>query len=67
MGGANSKEEAVEFAMEIGPVATLLRDADLSIRNQVRDALTTALTHYVKQGSVKLGGAVWSVRARSPR
>ena len=67
MGGASSTEEAVAFAMEIGPVATLLRNADPSIRNQVRDALTTALTPYAKHGSVKLGGAVWIVRARTPR
>ena len=66
MGGASSKDEAVEFALEIGPVATLLRDADVN-SPQVRDALTTALTPYVKHGSVKLGGAVWIVRARTPR
>lgn len=67
MGGASSREEAVAFALEIGPVATLLRDVDPAIRNRVRDAIATALTPYARQGSVKLGGAVWIVRARTPR
>jgi hypothetical protein len=67
MGGTTSKDEAVAFALEIGPVATLLRDADEEVRHQVRHALTTALSPYAKQGSVKLGGAVWIVRARAPR
>lgn len=67
VGGATSVEQAVEFFMEIGPVATLVRDAEAQVRSNVRDALVTALTPYSKRGSVKLGGAVWIVSARSTR
>lgn len=67
MGGASRIEQAVEFSLEIGPVAALMRDAEEQARSHVRDALATALTPYAKQGSVKLGGAVWIVGARSPR
>ena len=67
MGDATSKEDAAEFALEVGPVATLLRDTDPSLRSRVCEALSTALTPYAKHGGVKLGGAVWIVRARTPR
>lgn len=63
MGGATTVDEAVDFSLEIGPVATLLRDADTKVKSQVRSSLSTALLPYAKQGGVKLGGAVWIVRA----
>jgi len=67
MGGASTLEEAADFSLEIGPVAALLRDADTHARNQVRNSLGVALRPFAKQGGVKLGGAVWIVRARSTR
>jgi SAM-dependent methyltransferase len=67
MGGASTVDDAVDFSLEIGPVAALLRDADTTVRSRVRRDLTFALLPFAKQGGVKLGGAVWIVRARSTR
>jgi SAM-dependent methyltransferase len=67
MGGARTVEEAVEFSLEIGPIARLLGDADLDIRTRVAQAVREALTPYVSQHGVSLRGAAWIVLARPDR
>jgi SAM-dependent methyltransferase len=65
MGGASTVSDAVDFSLEIGPVAALLRDADAAAREQVRGSLHAALTPFAKHDGVRLKGAVWIVQARA--
>lgn len=67
MGGARTIDEAVEFSLEIGPIARLLSDADTDVRTRVAQAVREALTPYVSQRGVSLHGAAWIVRARANR
>jgi SAM-dependent methyltransferase len=67
MGGARTVEEAVEFSLEIGPIARLLGDADVDARTRVAQAVREALTPYVSQHGVSLRGAAWIVLARPER
>jgi SAM-dependent methyltransferase len=67
MGGARTVEEAVEFSLEIGPIARLLGDADADVRTRVAQAVREALTPYVSQHGVSLRGAAWIVLARPDR
>jgi SAM-dependent methyltransferase len=67
LGGATSVEEAVDFALAIGPTAMLLRDADPSVRTRVAQAIREALTPYVTPNGLSLHGAAWIIRARSSR
>jgi SAM-dependent methyltransferase len=67
MGGARTVEEAVEFSLEIGPIARLLGDADLDVRTRVAQAVREVLTPYVSQHGVSLRGAAWIVLARPDR
>ncbi len=64
MGGARTVDEAVEFSLEIGPIARLLGDADMDLRIRVAQAVREALTPYVSQHGVSLRGAAWIVLAR---
>jgi SAM-dependent methyltransferase len=64
LGGATNVDEAVEFVLEIGPIALLLREADSQIRMRVAEAIRAALIPYASQGQVSLGGATWIVHAR---
>lgn len=65
IGGAHGLEGAVEFLMTIGPVASLLRDAQPETRERVADALRETLTPYVDGDTVPLDGATWIVHARA--
>jgi SAM-dependent methyltransferase len=67
LGGATSVEEAVDFALAIGPTAMLLRDADPSVRTRVAQAIREALTPYMTPKGLSLNGAAWIVRARASR
>jgi len=64
MGGARTVDEAVEFSLEIGPIARLLGDADVDVRTRVAQAVREVLTPYVSQHGVSLRGAAWIVFAR---
>lgn len=64
MGGARTLDEAVEFSLEIGPIARLLSDADMSMRMRVAQAVREALTPYVSRHGVSLHSAAWIVLAR---
>lgn len=63
-GGAATVEEAVEFSLEIGVVARMLRDAEEPVRARVAEAVRTALTPYARPQGVYLNGAAWIVSAR---
>lgn len=67
LGGATSVDDAVEFMLEIGPIATLLRDADPSVRTRVAQAIREALIPYASRDGVSLGGTAWIVSARPSR
>lgn len=67
MGGAATIEEAVEFVMEIGPIARLLGDASVNVRGRVIEELRTALEPYAARESVNMNGAAWIVSAKPCR
>ena len=67
LGGAANVEEAVEFILEIGPIATLLHKADAQVRARVVQAIREALTPYTSRNGLSLGGAAWIVLARPDR
>lgn len=67
LGGTMNVDEAVEFTLEIGPIAMLLRDADADVRSRVAQTIRVALTPYVRSDGMSLGGAAWIVHARPAR
>src|SRR5262249_15945665 len=64
MGGARTVDEAVEFSLEVGPIARLLGDADVDVRPRVAQGVREVLTPYVSQHGVSLRGGAWIVFAR---
>ncbi len=66
MGGATTINEAVDFTLEIGPIARLLADVSTDIRAHVVEELRVVLAPYAKGNGVSLSGAVWIVTARRP-
>jgi SAM-dependent methyltransferase len=67
MGGAATVDEAVDFLMEIGPIARLLGDASADARARVVEELHTALASYAANGGVSMSGAAWIVYTRPRR
>lgn len=60
-GGA---EEAVRFALQIGPSATALAEVGDDVRAIAAERLKAAFAAHEKDGRVTLGGAIWIVDAR---
>jgi SAM-dependent methyltransferase len=67
LGGARNIDEAVDFTLEIGPVAILLREADADVRARAIQAMREALVPYTNQDGIRLDGAAWIVSARPDR
>ena len=62
MGG--SVEEAIEYLLEIGPLAEPMRQTSGDRRRQALDALVNELSeHQDDEGRVHLGGAFWIITA----
>jgi SAM-dependent methyltransferase len=64
IGGGSDAARAAAFAMEIGPVAFALRDADPAVRPRVQEAIAEALAPHETSGGVTLTGAVWVATGR---
>lgn len=64
VGGSNDLDETVDFMLQMGPTAALLRDAPAAVRPAVVASVRAALEPYRTDGGVCLGSAAWIVRAR---
>jgi SAM-dependent methyltransferase len=56
-------EEAIDYALTIGPAARAAKDAPPDLRSQVRGPVREALRGYEKAGIVTFPTAVWAVTA----
>ena len=65
--GGGSLDEAVEFALEIGPAASALREAGAGpeLRARVADAVREALAPFAAGGTPSLPSAAWIFTART--
>ena len=59
-------DEAVGFVLEVGPVASLLRDVEAPVRERARAGVLDALRPYARDGRVELGAGCWLFRAVDP-
>lgn len=65
-GAEDPLESALAFTLEIGPLASRLRDAPESLRETAKEAVRAALaSHLSGEGVVSLAGAGWVVTARA--
>lgn len=63
--GPDPLEDAVRFALDMGPASRLLENASDAQRNAVRAALNQALKPHVTAEGIFLDGAIWLVSARA--
>jgi len=66
VGGGGSLDQAVEFMLQIGPVAAVLRAAGDASRAAVAAAIHTAVAPFVSPQGVQMAAAAWIVTARRP-
>jgi SAM-dependent methyltransferase len=64
--GGGDLDEAADTFLEVGPVASALREvkASDSIREKVRLAVRASFEPHQRAGRVELGSAIWLVQAR---
>jgi SAM-dependent methyltransferase len=64
--GGGDLEEAADTFLEVGPLASALREANTgeALRARVHGAVREAFASHVRNGRVELGSAIWLVRAR---
>jgi hypothetical protein len=64
--GGGDLDEAADTFLEVGPVASALREmkADGPLREKVRLAVRASFVPHQRAGRVELGSAVWLVHAR---
>ncbi len=66
LGGARTLEEAVEFALEIGPAARMIADGDSELIPAVRQSLERAFARRLTDRGVIYEAATYVVTARAP-
>lgn len=59
--GGGGFEEGVDFSLRMGPLATLLRDADAELVAKVRDAVREASKPYETEDGLRMDAAAWFV------
>jgi SAM-dependent methyltransferase len=64
LGGSGPLDDAVEFFLQIGPTATVLREADPALRPVVRAAVREVIAPFHGPEGVRMSSASWVVGAR---
>jgi SAM-dependent methyltransferase len=63
VGSGRGLDETVDFLMQMGPTARVLRDADASLRQTVAGAVREAIAPYSGPNGVRMDSASWIVTA----
>ncbi len=66
LAGGLGLEGAVDFAQQLGPAASALREADAEVREAAAAAIRDALAPFETPDGVELGAAAWLVTAVAP-
>jgi SAM-dependent methyltransferase len=66
VGGPSTFEHAIDFAIDQGPMAGMLADADGEVVAQVRDAFVDELAPLYDGAELRMGYATWLVEATRP-
>ncbi len=64
-GGGGGLDDAVEFILQLGPMAAVLREAPASALPKVTEAVREALAPYTTPRGVVMSSAAWIVTARA--
>lgn len=67
LGGNGSLDDAVRFAMEVGPTSRLLADVADDVKSRARDSVREALAPLFGPEGVRLPGSCWLITARNGR
>jgi SAM-dependent methyltransferase len=65
IGGGGTLDDAVQFAMQLGPTGVALRDADPAVLAGVTGAIELALRPYATPRGVVMPSSAWTVTARA--
>jgi len=59
-------EQAIQTAMEVGPVGTAAQDADAATKEALNAAMARKLETFAAADGIRLGASIWCVTARLP-
>ncbi len=59
-------DEAIQTAMEVGPVGSVANEADAPTQEALHKAMAGKLSEFATPEGVRLGAAIWCVTANRP-
>lgn len=59
-------EEAIQTALEVGPVGSVASEADAATQQALNQAMAKKLSEFAALEGVRLGASIWCVTARKP-
>lgn len=59
-------EEAIQTALEVGPVGSVASEADAATQQALNQAMAKKLSEFATPDGVRLGASIWCVTARKP-
>lgn len=63
IGGGGSREDAIQFLMQMGPAAAALRTASADLRERVIGEIETVIQRYATPEGIRMPSATWIVTA----
>jgi leucyl/phenylalanyl-tRNA--protein transferase len=66
LGGGGGVDDAVQFMLQVGPVAAALREAPQARQEAVASAVAEVLRAHETDEGIVMDGAIWIVTARNP-
>jgi len=66
IGGGADLDQTVDFLLQMGPTARVLRDVEPALKEKVAAAIREALQPYAGADGVRMDSAAWIVTARNP-
>jgi hypothetical protein len=65
-GGSRTLDEAVDYALQIGPTSRFVADTELALDPRVRELVAGSLRPFASEAGVLIPTRAWLVTARRP-
>ncbi|MDG2336025.1 MAG: class I SAM-dependent methyltransferase [Myxococcota bacterium] len=64
IGAGMTRDELVDFSLQMGPAGAAMREADEGLRSRLREAVAQAIAPFITDDGLVMGSAAWVFSAR---